>query len=123
MRWTPAQVREHQARVHGARRRDRRDGTGALAKPQRGAGPEHAREDRRAEAATRYRLHVLHFRHALVDVGNLDVKPEVDGIVDSGLIVDDGPAYIAEESHEQIQIGKDEDERRVFVFTRTEGRG
>lgn len=101
-------------------RRDRRDGTGPSADDERAAAhPRPAPARQGGEAATRYRLHVSHYRRRLVDVDGLVCKHALDGLVDAGVIPDDSARHIASISHEQHRVATSDEERMVFVFVRT----
>ncbi len=65
-------------------------------------------------AHPRCRIRVHSRLHRVGDIGGRSDKAAVDGLVDGGLLRDDGPEVVSEIAHSQERVRADQDEETVI---------
>ncbi len=68
--------------------------------------------------SSRVRIQFHHFRRRLADPDGLSVKSAIDALVAARILRNDSAKEVAEVSHIQTKIGREEQEKTVVTITR-----
>jgi len=60
------------------------------------------------------KITILNFRKRLIDVDNISAKAVLDGLVHAGVLVDDGPEFVASVTTKQLWS---KEERTIIQIT------
>lgn len=70
--------------------------------------------------SSRVRIQFHHFRRRLADPDGLSVKAAIDALVASRILGGDTAQEVAEVSHIQTKIGREEEEKTIVTITRVQ---